>query len=43
VLWMVLWCLVVPAEERLLVERYGEAYREYMRRTPRWVGRPGAG
>jgi len=43
VLWIVLWCLVVPAEERFLVERYGEAYLEYMRRTPRWIGRPGAG
>ena len=43
VLWIVLWCLVVPAEERFLVERYGEAYREYIRRTPRWIGRPGTG
>lgn len=43
VLWIVLWCLVVPAEERLLVDRYGQAYREYMRRTPRWIGRPGTG
>jgi len=43
VLWILLWCLVVPAEERFLVERYGEAYREYMRRTPRWIGRPGTG
>lgn len=43
VLWQVLWYLVVPAEEGFLVERYGESYREYMRRTPRWIGRPGTG
>lgn len=43
VLWIVLWCLVVPAEERFLVERYGQSYREYMRRTPRWIGRPRTG
>ena len=43
VLWVVLWHIVIPAEERFLLEKYGESYREYMRRTPRWVGIPKSG
>ena len=27
-------------EERRLVERYGDAYRDYIERTPRWIGLP---
>jgi protein-S-isoprenylcysteine O-methyltransferase Ste14 len=27
-------------EERLCLEKYGDAYREYMDRTPRWLGLP---
>ena len=27
-------------EERYCLKRYGEAYREYMDRTPRWIGIP---
>lgn len=30
--------LFVPSEERFLIERYGDAYRSYMNRTPRWIG-----
>jgi len=38
-------CIVAPllwvdAEERHCLKYYGEAYREYMKRTPRWVGIP---
>ncbi len=40
VLWMVLWHIVVPTEERFLLEKYGDAYDEYMDRTPRWIGMP---
>jgi len=29
--------LVIP-EERFCLEKYGDAYREYMNRTPRWIG-----
>jgi protein-S-isoprenylcysteine O-methyltransferase Ste14 len=29
-----------PAEERFCLEKYGNAYREYMKRTPRWLGLP---
>ena len=31
---------VVAAEERFCRERYGNTYREYMNRTPRWIGIP---
>ena len=27
-------------EERYCLEKYGDAYREYMKRTPRWLGIP---
>jgi protein-S-isoprenylcysteine O-methyltransferase Ste14 len=27
-----------PAEERYCLYRYGDGYREYMNRVPRWVG-----
>ena len=30
----------VPAEERFCLNKYGEAYREYVARTPRWIGVP---
>jgi len=30
----------VVAEERLCLETYGDAYREYMNRTPKWIGIP---
>jgi len=29
-----------PAEERFCLEKYGEDYRKYMERTPRWLGLP---
>ena len=40
ILWIVLWHMVVPTEERFLAEKYGDAYCEYMNRTPRWIGIP---
>jgi protein-S-isoprenylcysteine O-methyltransferase Ste14 len=27
-------------EERFLLEKYGNAYREYLNRTPKWIGMP---
>ena len=36
----VLGNISVRAEERYLLEKYGNAYREYMDRTPRWIGIP---
>jgi len=32
--------LIVAAEERFCCENYGNTYREYMNRTPRWIGIP---
>ncbi len=31
---------VVFVEEPFLLEKYGDTYREYMNRTPRWIGIP---
>jgi protein-S-isoprenylcysteine O-methyltransferase Ste14 len=30
----------VIAEEHFLLDKYGNAYRDYMNRTPRWIGLP---
>jgi len=30
----------VAAEERFCLKKYGDDYRVYMRRTPRWIGMP---
>ena len=30
-------------EERFCLEKYGNAYREYLNRTPRWIGMPKSG
>jgi protein-S-isoprenylcysteine O-methyltransferase Ste14 len=38
--WIASWQFGVAEEERILLEKYGEAYREYMARTPRWIGFP---
>ena len=37
---IILSILVVPAEERFCLEKYGNTYREYMNGTPRWIGLP---
>ncbi len=33
------FCNAIP-EERVCLEVYSNAYREYMKRTPRWIGMP---
>jgi protein-S-isoprenylcysteine O-methyltransferase Ste14 len=38
--WIVSWHFGVVEEECILLEKYGDAYREYMNRTPRWIGFP---
>jgi len=32
--------IAAVGEERYCLEKYGEAYREYMNRTPRYIGIP---
>ena len=39
-LYMAFTAIAVPAEERFLLQQYGEAYREYINRTSRWIGIP---
>lgn len=39
-LWAIGHWYVVRREEPLLEERFGDAYRGYCRRTPRWLGMP---
>jgi protein-S-isoprenylcysteine O-methyltransferase Ste14 len=38
-LWLALHTFTVLLEEPQLERRFGEAYREYRRRTPRWIPR----
>jgi len=40
VLWMLIWYIVLPGEERVLLEQHRDVYRQYMDRTPRWIGIP---
>jgi len=40
VIWLTLSDRGVVAEERLCLETYGETYRAYLERTPRWIGIP---
>ena len=37
-IWMTSFHFGVKDEERFLLKQYGDAYREYMERTPRWIG-----
>jgi protein-S-isoprenylcysteine O-methyltransferase Ste14 len=37
---MILFNAVLPSEERWCLETYGDAYREYLNKTPRWIGVP---
>jgi protein-S-isoprenylcysteine O-methyltransferase Ste14 len=39
-LWLVLFHMVLPSEERFLLEKYGDSYSDYMNKTPRWIGCP---
>jgi len=40
---VVLMRLEAILEERFCLEKYGDAYREYVNRTPRWIGIPKSG
>ena len=37
---LVLMNTMLRAEERFLLEKYGDAYKAYMNRTPKWIGIP---
>jgi len=39
-IWIILYDILVAPEERWCLEKYGDAYQEYMNRTPRWIGIP---
>ncbi len=39
-IFIILSAVLVTAEERHCLEKFGTAYREYMNRTPRWIGIP---
>jgi len=41
--WLIIWLIAVRSEESYLLEKYGDSYREYMDRTPRWIGVPKSG
>ena len=40
IVWMIPQHILVVSEERFCLKKYGDAYREYMNRTPRWIGIP---
>ena len=40
VISMILWVPLAISEEEFCLELYGDSYREYINRTPRWVGMP---
>jgi protein-S-isoprenylcysteine O-methyltransferase Ste14 len=38
--FMVMSHVVVVYEERFCIKKYGDSYREYLNRIPRWIGFP---
>jgi protein-S-isoprenylcysteine O-methyltransferase Ste14 len=40
ILWIATGFILANPEELDCIEKYGNAYREYMGRTPRWIGLP---
>jgi protein-S-isoprenylcysteine O-methyltransferase Ste14 len=39
-IFMILSHIVVVYEERFCIQKYGDPYREYLNRIPRWIGIP---
>jgi protein-S-isoprenylcysteine O-methyltransferase Ste14 len=39
-LLIILQPVLANAEERFCLEKYGQAYKDYMDRTPKWFGLP---
>jgi len=40
IVYTILSVICASPEERFCLEKYSDAYREYMNRTPRWIGMP---
>ena len=40
VFYMIVLHFLILAEERICLEKYGDVYREYMKKTPRYIGIP---
>jgi protein-S-isoprenylcysteine O-methyltransferase Ste14 len=40
ILYAVLWHVIVTSEERGCLHKYRDAYQEYLKSTPRWIGLP---
>jgi protein-S-isoprenylcysteine O-methyltransferase Ste14 len=40
VIQIALSAYTAPAEERFCLDKYGDTYRQYIERTPRWLGLP---
>jgi len=40
IIFLILTNIVVNSEERYCKEKYGDIYKEYLNRTPRWIGIP---
>jgi protein-S-isoprenylcysteine O-methyltransferase Ste14 len=40
IVYIILCAILVSTEERFCLEKFGNAYREHMDRTPRWIGLP---
>ena len=39
-MYLGMFCMAVVSEERECLQKYGDAYREYMNEIPRWLGMP---
>jgi len=39
-LWIICMRVGIIDEERFVLEKYGDAYQQYLKRTPRWIGMP---
>jgi len=40
IVYIILCAILVSVEERFCLDKFGTLYREYMERTPRWIGLP---
>jgi len=43
IIWIVFFHMATPSEESYLIDLYGDTYRDYLNRTPKWLGLPRSG